>query len=306
MEIPSKADLLARAEALVPILAERAQICEDLRRVPDETVEDFVDAGFYRIAQPRLFGGYEHSPVVLFEVAMVLAKGCPSSAWCACLIGVHNWEAGLMDPRAATDLWGEDDTARFSSSYAPFGIVAPVDGGWELSGRWPWSSGCDHCQWAILGAIHRPERGPPDSLALLVPKTDYEIIDTWHVAGLKGTGSKDIELSPTFVPEYRVHRFADSYAMNNKGAAEFTSPIYQLPFGIVFGMCLSSVALGIAKGASPGERVAASEFVLEGLCSLDKISRSEERGYGAIERQSVENLYRDYAIDPKRFKKPLN
>ena len=247
--VPTPEELIDRARQMAVSLSESAQRCEDLRRVPEETVEAFADAGFYRISQPAAYGGFEYSPRVLFQVARELARGCPSSAWCACLIGVHNWEVGLMDPRAAQDLWENDDSARFSSSYAPFGHVEEAPGGWQVSGQWPWSSGCDHCQWAILGALHRPQDRPPETIALLVPRRDYEIVDTWFVAGLKGTGSKDIAVAGTFVPEHRVHHLADSYLLANRGADTFTAPIYRYPFGIVFGMCLSSVTLGIARAA---------------------------------------------------------
>ena len=197
-------EFVQRAKALVPVLSERAQACEDLRRLPDETLRDFEKAGFYEIAKPRRFGGHELSPEVLFNVAIELARGCPSSAWCLCLIGVHNWEPGLMDLRAGEDLWNKDPHARYSSSYAPFGKIEPVDGGYHLSGRWEWSSGSDHCSWVMLGGILQVEERP-QQLAMLVPRVDYQIIDNWHVAGLKGTGSNDIVVEGAFVPEHRVH-----------------------------------------------------------------------------------------------------
>lgn len=230
---------------MIPVLKERAQACEDLRRVPDETIAEFEAAGFYRISQPEEFGGYELSPLVLFEVAMELAKGCPSSGWCLCLIGVHNWEMGLLDPQISRDVWGEDTNARISSSYAPFGTAEKVTGGYEVSGRWPWSSGCDHCTWVNVG-VHG-EGLPPCSL--LIPREDYEIDDTWFVAGLKGTGSKDIVIDRAFVPEHRIHNSALSFLMQDPGRAHFDAPCYRYPFGVVFAYCLASVTQGIAEGA---------------------------------------------------------
>lgn len=244
-----RATLIERARALVPGLAERAQTCEDLRRLPDETVQEFVDAGFYRILQPAKYGGYELPPMVLYEVAMELARGCPSSAWCLCLVGIHNWEVGILDPRVAEDLWGQDPDVRYSSSYAPTGRVETVEGGYRLSGRWAFSSGCDHCSWVMVGAAGAERNGVPDPISLLVPRPDYEIVDTWHVAGLKGTGSKDIAIEDVFVPDYRVHHLVDSYGMNDPGRATFTARTYQYPFGLVFGMCLTSVMMGIAQAA---------------------------------------------------------
>lgn len=243
--IPDESELIESAWALVPKLKERAQACEDARRIPMETIADFERAGFYRISQPREFGGYGLSPEVLFKVGMILARGCPSSAWCLSLIGVHNWEPGLMDAQAARDLWGDDPAVRYSSSFAPMGQVEVVDGGYKLAGRWEWSSGSDHCSWVILGAMVpvQNEEDTPVQIALLVPAGDYEIVDTWHVAGLKGTGSHDIVVKDVFVPVHRTHE------LNAPSQRAFGPGVYDLPFGNVFGLCLCSVIQGIAEGA---------------------------------------------------------
>jgi len=251
-DAPTESDLLARARALTPVLRERAQRTEDERRVLAQTVEDFAAAGFYKILQPALYGGYEMAPLTVFRVAMELAKGCPSSAWCLCLVAVHNWEIALLDPAAAADVWGKDPSARASSSYAPFGKVTPVEGGYRLSGRWSWSSGSDHCSWAILGGvIPRPESpgGSPDLRAFLVPRPDYEVVDVWNVIGLKGTGSNDVVVKDAFVPEHRTHQLMNSFTMADPGRATFTSRNYKYPFGVVFAYSLAVVALGMADGA---------------------------------------------------------
>jgi 3-hydroxy-9,10-secoandrosta-1,3,5(10)-triene-9,17-dione monooxygenase len=247
--IPTEAELIERARRLVPVLRERAEATEANRSMLDANLKAFVDAGFYRICQPKAYGGYEHSPQVLFRVAIELARGCPSSAWCLCLIGVHNWEIGLLDPRLAEDLWGKDDTVRISSSYAPFGQVTEVEGGYRLSGRWPWSSGCDHCSWVVLGAVVRREGKPPGLVAFYVERPNYEIIDTWHVFGLKGTGSKDIVVKDAFIPDYRTHAFEDSFFKREPGLSTFTARTYKYPFGVTFAHCLASVTIGMAEGA---------------------------------------------------------
>lgn len=248
---PTEAELLERARQLTQVLRERAARTEDNRSLLPESLQDFVDAGFYRMLQPAKYGGYEMSPMALFRVAMELAKGCPSSAWCASLITIHNWEIALLDPRAAEDLWGQDPDARASSSYAPFGKITRVEGGYRVSGRWSWSSGSDHCSWAILGGIAPREQGdgPPDVRAFLIPRPDYEVIDVWHVLGLKGTGSNDIVVEDAFVPEHRTHQFAHSFMMADPGRAEFTSRNYKYPFGVIFAYSLAVITLGIADGA---------------------------------------------------------
>ncbi|MBL6938225.1 MAG: acyl-CoA dehydrogenase family protein [Alphaproteobacteria bacterium] len=247
--IPTEEELLERARRLLPALRERAPACEEKRSLLDETVRDFTEAGFYRILQPKAYGGFEMHPLVLFKVAMEIAKGCPSSGWCLCLIAVHNWEVALLDPGAAKDLWGKDPSTRISSSYAPFGKVERVEGGFRVSGRWPFSSGSNHCQWVFLGGTIRDPSGMPDARVFLIPRPDYLVEDTWHVLGLKGTGSNDIVVRDAFVPEYRTHKFIDSYLGQDVGLKTFTSPNYRYPFGVVFAYCLSVVTLGMADGA---------------------------------------------------------
>jgi 3-hydroxy-9,10-secoandrosta-1,3,5(10)-triene-9,17-dione monooxygenase len=248
-EVPSGEALLERAQALTPVLAARAAECERLRRVPDDSIAAIRAAGFFRILQPRAHGGYELHPMDLFRVSMELAKGCPSTAWVTNLTAIHSWEMALLDPRVAETVWGQDQAVLLSSSYAPFGTVTPVEGGFRVNGRWPWSSGCDHCQWAILGGVARDKDGNADARAFIIPRADYAIDDTWHVMGLKGTGSKDIVVADAFVPEWRTHRFADSFLRTDRGAQHFTGPTYRFPFGVVFAWCLAIVTIGMAEGA---------------------------------------------------------
>jgi 3-hydroxy-9,10-secoandrosta-1,3,5(10)-triene-9,17-dione monooxygenase len=191
-------------------------------------------------------------PMTMYRIVMELAKGCPSSAWCLSIVAIHNWEMALLDPRAAHEVWDSDPEARISSSYAPFGTVERVAGGFLVAGRWPWSSGCDHCTWALLGGV-LPGTGDvgslPDLRAFLIPRSDYEIHDNWHVLGLKGTGSKEVVVNNAFVPDYRTHRLAESFAMRDAGLKTFTSKNYRFPFGTVFVHCLAVTVLGTADGA---------------------------------------------------------
>jgi 3-hydroxy-9,10-secoandrosta-1,3,5(10)-triene-9,17-dione monooxygenase len=248
---PTETEMLERARGLTPVLRERAQRTEDNRSLLPETRQDFVDAGVFRMLQPARYGGYEMSPLALYRVAMELAKGCPSSAWIASLLTIHNWELSLMDPRAADDVWGPDPDARFSSSYAPFGKVERVEGGFRISGRWSWSSGSNDSDWVILGgnAPKLDPNGPPDVRAFLIPRPDYEVVDVWHVLGLKGTGSNDIVVKDAFVPEHRSHQFMHSFLMTDPGRAVHTHRNFKYPFGIIFAYGLSVVALGTADGA---------------------------------------------------------
>jgi len=172
-----------------------------------------------------------------------------SSAWVLGVVGVHNWQLNLFDEPAAQEVWGEDTSVLISSSYAPVGKVTPVEGGFKLSGRWSFSSGCEHCDWIFLGAVVPTEEAPWDMLnyrTFLLPKSDYNIIDNWDVVGLRGTGSHDIVVKDAFVPEHRTHRMRE-----DEGGKKFMHkpPLYRLPFMQVFSRAVSTPALGALEGA---------------------------------------------------------
>lgn len=261
------AELRARAVALQPVLAERVAEADGLRRIPDATIADFRDAGFFRMLQPARWDGLEVDPPVFFDVQTTIAAACPSSAWVLGVLAVHAWQLALFPEQAQKDVWAEDSSVLISSSYAPTGKVARVDGGFKIGGRWSFSSGCDHGQWAFLGGMVPPATpdGPPEMRTFLVPRKDYKIDDTWHVMGLKGTGSKDVVIEDAFVPEHRTHRLIDGFKRSSPGNEVNKAPLYRLPFGQVFVRSVSTTAIGIAQGAldayrkNTASRIAASD-----------------------------------------------
>lgn len=241
--IPTAEELVERARALIPTLRERAEETEKQRSVPAETIQMFKDAGFFKILQPRPWGGYEMNPEVFWRVLMELGRGCCSSAWVMMILGLHQWEFAHTDPRSAQDVWGEDPTTLVASSYAPWGKVEKVDGGYVLDGTWHTSSGCEHAAWAFVGGLARDAEGvPTDRLVFLVPRESYEILDDWHVFGMAGTGSKSLVLKNVFVPEYRVHS-------NTVYEIRECSQPYQYPFAQIFCGSVSAVICGFAQGA---------------------------------------------------------
>ena len=225
------------------MLKEKAASVEANRMVSKETIQAFVDAGFFKILQQKRWGGWEMDPSVFWRVLMELGRGCPSSTWNMMILGVHQWEFGHMDPRAAEDVWGEDNSVIIASSYGPTGNCEKVEGGYRLSGQWKCSSGTDHGQWAFVGGVVRDASGAAiDRIALLVPRTDYKIIDDWYVFGLAGTGSKSLEMQDVFVPEYRTHSLS-LYQLNDRPSS------YLHPFGTIFCGSVSAAIVGFAQGA---------------------------------------------------------
>jgi 3-hydroxy-9,10-secoandrosta-1,3,5(10)-triene-9,17-dione monooxygenase len=250
MITPTPADLVARAQALVPVLRERANACEAGNRVPEDTIRDFQEAGFFKILQPKRWGGYEMDPEAFYAVQMKVAEGCMSSAWVLGVVAVHNWQLALFDPKAQDDVWKDDATTLISSSYMPKAQVTPVEGGYKISGRWGFSSGVDHCEWAFLGGlVPDPETGIPDFWTFLVPRKDFTILPIWNTIGLGGTGSHDVTVEDAYVPGYRTHRSKDGFANTNPGAKSNPGPLYKLPFGQVFVRAVSSSSIGALQGA---------------------------------------------------------
>ncbi len=249
--IPSAQTLYDRARAMGPTLTERANRTEAERRIPDETIAEMSQAGFFRILQPRRWGGYELDPQVFYNVQIILAEHCMSTAWVHGVVGCHPYQLGLFSDKAQREVWGKDTSVLVSSSYQPVGRVQRVEGGFTLSGQWGFSSGSDHCQWVLLGAMIAPETpgDPPDMRTFLVPRSDYKIVDHWHVFGLKGTGSEDILVENAFVPEYRTHKAIDGFLCRNPGQAENTAPLYALPWAQVFVRSVSTAAIGGLRGA---------------------------------------------------------
>lgn len=242
--------VLEAVKDLLPKIAERAAEAESARRLPDETIADLRDAGVFRMLQPKRWGGLEADPVEFYEVVRTLGAVCGSTGWVSSVIGVHPWQLALFPNEAQVDVWGENPDTLVSSSYAPTGRLTPVEGGYEVTGRWSFSSGSDHCSWVLLGAIVMgPEGKPTDFLTILVPRSDYVIEDVWDVVGLRGTGSNDIVIEKAFLPAHRTLSFKDVSALKCPGHAENTAPLYKLPFGTVFAYTITTPIIGIATGA---------------------------------------------------------
>jgi 3-hydroxy-9,10-secoandrosta-1,3,5(10)-triene-9,17-dione monooxygenase len=246
--------LLECARALIPRLAERAPACTAARTVPDETIAEYHEVGILRILQPRRFGGLQGRFNLFSRIVEELTFGCASSAWVYAVLAEHQWIIAQYPEQAQVDVWGDDPLAVASSSLAPRAAAKKVAGGWRLSGRYTFSSGCDHAQWAILGAF-LGELGDARHIAyLLVPLAETEIDDDWQVLGLAGTGSKSLLLRDVFVPEHRSVMVADLFNGTPPGAALYPDyPVVRAPRGFLVSYSLSPV--GVALGTRALELV---------------------------------------------------
>ena len=235
---------------LLPALRDRAQEAEDCRVIPADSIKALAETGFFRLLQPASFGGLEADPLVFYTATRLIASACGSTGWVASVLGVHPWHLGLFAAQAQQEVWGADGTTRISSSYAPTGYAIRVDGGHQISGRWSFSSGCDHATWVLLGQIVTDEENrPTDFRTFLLPRTDYVIDDVWDTVGLRGTGSNDVVVSEVFVPEYRSLSFSDVFKLDCPGQQLNPAPLYRLPYGSVFSYSITTPIIGMATGA---------------------------------------------------------
>src|SRR5258708_2392260 len=249
---PDFAELKSRAEALIPVLRERAARAEELRRLPDETIADLHKSGLFRILQPKRVGGSELPFRSIVELVAIVSRGDASTGWVLANLAAHHWLLGMWPKRAQDEVWGASpDNLIGSALIFPRGRARKVEGGYRLSGRWPFSSGVDPSAWNLIGGIFQDEEsGATASRIFLLPASDYTIIDTWHVIGLAGTGSKDVAVEDVFVPEYRTLAVDQIAGGPNPGSEVNPAVLYQLPAISLFAFCIAGVSLGIAQGAN--------------------------------------------------------
>jgi 3-hydroxy-9,10-secoandrosta-1,3,5(10)-triene-9,17-dione monooxygenase len=235
---------------LLPTIRERADDAERARVVPEASVKELEEAGFFRMLQPRQYDGLESDPVDFFTAVRDIAGACGSTGWIASVLGVHPWQVALFDEEAQRAVWGEDTSTRLSSSYAPTGKAVVADGGFTLSGKWSFSSGCDHATWVLLGGLVFDQEGQVvDFRTFLVPREKYQIVDVWNVVGLRGTGSNDIVVEETFIPEAFTLSMGDTGRCYGPGQAVNDSDLYKLPFHSLFTTTISTPIIGMAYGA---------------------------------------------------------
>ena len=247
---PQEADLLEQARALVPALRQRAAATNAARDVAPETIAEFHRLGILRIAQPRRFGGLQLRYSLFSQIVEIITEGCASSGWVYAVLGEHQWLLASYPEQAQIDIWGDEPNAVAASSLAPRATAERIGNGWRLSGLHPFSSGSTYANWAVIGAF-LGKTGDPASIAyLLVPFSEIEIIDDWHVLGLAGTGSRTLRLHDVFVPDHRCVLLSDLLAGTVPGADVHPDyPLVRAPRGLMVNYSLPPVAITLGRMA---------------------------------------------------------
>ena len=232
------------------MLAEREVATETARNVPAETIAAYHDTGILRALQPRRFGGLQLPFGVFSRIVETLAEGCAASAWVYAVLAEHQWIIASLPEQGQIDVWGDTPNAVASSSLAPRETARHTTGGWRLSGRFPFSSGCTHAEWAIIGARCEDAAGNTPTRYLLVPMEAIEIVDDWHVLGLRGTGSRTLMLRDVFVPEHRSVLLRDLLDGTPPGVSVHPEyDIVRAPRGYLVVFSLPPVAFALGRRA---------------------------------------------------------
>jgi 3-hydroxy-9,10-secoandrosta-1,3,5(10)-triene-9,17-dione monooxygenase len=245
-------EAVAAARLLVPRFAERAQKCEELRRAPEESLAELHASGLMRMFQPQRFGGSELGADAMFEVILEMCKGCASTTWVWFNLASHSWNIGQFGLQAQEDVWGADPHALAAGGLAfPCGKAVPVEGGYKLSGRWPFGSGIDGANWHLVGAmVDEGEGKAPGRRLFLVPAVDYKSLDNWRAYGLTGSGSHDVEIKDAFVPEHRtLEAGLFTRGVEVPGNQVNPSPWFRVPSFAAFGFSLAMPPIAMARTA---------------------------------------------------------
>ncbi|MGW5383527.1 3-hydroxy-9,10-secoandrosta-1,3,5(10)-triene-9,17-dione monooxygenase oxygenase subunit [Nocardia sp. NPDC003963] len=241
--------VLYAVRELLPVFAARAQQVDESGHVPRRTIEELRSTGVLAMLQPGRYGGGEGDPVEFYRIVREVSGVCGSTGWLTAVLGAHLWHLALFDQRAQDEVWGAGGSVLVSSAYAPMGQLVPVDGGYELTGHWKFSTGCDRPSWALLGGLLFGAEGRPvDFMTALVPAADYSVQNGWDVVGMRGTASNGITVDRAFVPEHRVVRNYETAQLRGPGQKVNTGPLYRLPFATIFTYAVTVPIVGIVAG----------------------------------------------------------
>lgn len=268
----SNTELLGRARELAPTFAERAPLEEQNRAPLDETIRDLIDSEILATLTPATRGGHELSIADMADIARVLGAASPSTGWISAFYMGAAWRANLFGEQVQKEIFADKPYVLGAGQAAPLREARRVPGGYSISGQTPWSSGSVHAEWIMFMGVVVDE-GVPAPTLFMVPRDETEIVDTWFIAGMRGTGSNDIRVEEVFVPEYRTASFLDALTGTCPGQLLHPNPMYSLPF-VPFTMCeVVPVVVGALRGATDALGVRTRER--SGTLSMEKTSAKQ-------------------------------
>jgi 3-hydroxy-9,10-secoandrosta-1,3,5(10)-triene-9,17-dione monooxygenase len=246
--------LVDKAKALVPKLRERAKETEEIRRIPEATMNDLKEAGLFKLLRPSIYGGYQTSMRTYSDVIVEISRGCASTGWILSLCAIRElMVAESFSEKTHQEIYGEnEDNVLFAGVYEPRKCIArKVEGGYLIEeGFWMFCSGSLHATWGYFGMAIRDEEGNlVDQALMTLPFEEVEIMDDWHVMGLKGTGSNSVKMTNVFIPDHRVVSFAEVLNGQFKSDHLRDIPLYSTALFPSLALSLALPGLGLVKAA---------------------------------------------------------
>jgi 3-hydroxy-9,10-secoandrosta-1,3,5(10)-triene-9,17-dione monooxygenase len=300
-------ELIGRARELQPVIAARAEATA-LNRAPlDETIKDLCDAGFFRMMSPKRFGGYELHVDTLTEVCRLIAAACPSTGWVTSFYIGHNWLHAVFPEKSQEEVFAAGPYALSSGQVAPTAKGVRVPGGFEISGRQGWSSGVAHADWVFFTGIVSAEGEEPHPYMFCVPRAQVEVIDTWHIAGMQGTGSRDVAVEKLFVPEHHAVSFVQLMDGSHPGGKIHANPLYKLPVTTALSFEVMPVVAGALRGAADAFVKIISNRVQSytGQSYAEKPAAQMRAGRAYALADALDSLTRDAARTVVAIDRPL-
>ncbi len=286
-----RSELLRRATELGPVLRSSAQASEDRRQLSDEALEALGGSGLLRMRVPRRYGGYESDMRTVAEVLAELARGDGSAAWTASVWLISSWMVGLFPDSVREEVFADPDV-RISGILSPGAMAAPTDGGYLVSGKWSFNTGCQQSDWNVNAAVRPTPDGQFEPVMVLIPMSDLHVIDDWHTVGMRGSGSVTTVCQDLFVPEDRVLPVGPVIFGVHPMQQDPATPMWRAPFMPVACTTVGSVAYGLAEAAKdaflerlPGSKITYTDYTEQSAAPVTHLQISsatvgvDEAGY---------------------------
>jgi alkylation response protein AidB-like acyl-CoA dehydrogenase len=269
-QAPSRDELVARASDLIPLLQRHGNWTEENRRLHDETIDELASAGFFKMRVPARYGGYESDARTMIEVAANLGQGDGSASWTTAVWWITTWMVGLFSDEAQDEVFSTPDV-RVCGTLSPTAMAAPADNGIVVNGKWGFISGALHSHWQLIVAVTAAEDGSHQPVMAAVPMSDLEIIDDWHTAGLRGSGSVSTAAKDLFIPAHRVLSMGAMLHEQYASKQNSDAPIFRGPVLPTASASSVGTVLGIAKAARaeffrrlPERRITYTSYAAQG------------------------------------------
>ena len=285
---PSRRELLGRATDLVPLLAKSAPWIEENRRLPEDVVGALTDSGLLKMRVPKHFGGYESPMRTVADVVSELSRGDGSTGWTSAVWAISAWMAGMFPDEVQEEVFADPDV-RISGILSPSAVGVPTDGGVVLNGKWAFNTGSRQSAWNTNAAVRAHPEGSYEPIMVLIPLADLTVVDDWHTAGMRGSGSVSTVAQDLFVPDARILSMPPILAGVHQLGRNAASPVYQAPFMPTACTTVASVALGLARAAReafferlPGRKITytayenQAEAPITHLTTADAVTRIDE------------------------------